>query len=109
MPCSCVCRVSPDLDWQEDPTIPEGMTQIELCPDIKELLKTKIMFKWDCGWHQGHVIKRINRGQYNYYVQYKEEEDSYSEYRQSLLARDYYSFETEAGHWFCITPTAPGV
>ena len=44
----------------EEPKIPDGFALVADCPDItdvKKMLHTQVLFKWDCGWAQG-VVKR---------------------------------------------------
>ena len=71
-----VSNAPEDLELgDEPPCIPEGWApRLEL--PSGSLTGKKIMFRWDCGWEVGLVKNRINRGQYNYFVRYKEPDGS---------------------------------
>ena len=91
----------------EDPQIPDGWDAIEACPDVgnhKQMLKATIMFKWDCGWAVGQIKRRHKKGTtYNFFVQYKEDDGSTSQYRQGLKATNYYNDSNPSGVWFVLT------
>lgn len=92
-----------DFEPSDEPLVlPEGYEAVTTCPDVRKLSGRKIMFLWDFGWDMGTVKKRIWKGQYNYFVQYPEDDGSYTEYRQNLTASSYHDVADETGHWIVI-------
>ena len=91
----------------EAPDMPAGWAAVLHCPnDINKLSGKKIMFRWDAGWLVGTVKNRIRKGQYNYFVRYKEDDGTYVEYRHILNNNNYYHAvdETPDGVWFVLEP-----
>ena len=54
-----------DLDLpDEPPEIPDGFVLVTACPDVtdvKKMLRTQALFKWDCGWAHGVVKRKVSR------------------------------------------------
>ena len=92
----------------EEPKIPDGFTLVADCPDvtdIKKMLCTQVLFKWDCGWAQGVVKWMVSRcQQYNYFVQCIEDDGTTSIYRHSLSAVNYWDESQGSGIWLCLEP-----
>ena len=44
------------------------------------------MFRWDCGWAPGVIMRRYTKSNYNYFVKYEEDEaeDGKPMFRQVL-------------------------
>ena len=78
------------------------------CPDVTDVKKmrgTQVLFKWDCGWAQGVVKRTVSRcRQYNYFVQYIEDDGTTSIYRHSLSAANYWDESQGSGIWLCLEP-----
>ena len=92
-----------EIDLAEEPLIvPNGFTTIAMCPDICRLSGKKIMFLWDFGWDIGTVKKKIRNGQYNYFVQYANDDGTFSEYRQNLTSETYYNDDENTGYWIAL-------
>ena len=60
------------------------------------------MFLWDFGWDIGTVKKKIRNGQYNYFVQYANDDGTFSEYRQNLTSETYYNDDENTGYWIAL-------
>ena len=92
----------------EEPEIPDGFALVADCPDVtdsKKMLRTQVLFKWDCGWAQGVVKRTVSRcRQYNYFVQYIEDDGTTSIYRHSLSAANYWDESQGSGIWLCLEP-----
>lgn len=99
-----------DLD-DEDPVAPEGFAIMEECPAVgnhREMLKRRILFRWDCGWCAGILMRRHTKSGYNYFVRYEEEDGTFSQYRQNLIASNYYNEEDNPdGVWVLLKRVEP--
>ena len=67
------------------------------------MLKRDLMYKWHSGWAVGRVMKGYTKGtQYNYWVQYQEDDGASSMYPEGLKAPMYYNGSNCSGIWFLI-------
>lgn len=93
--------------FEEDPDMPHGYLFVESCPhvgNVKEMLKKKLMYRWDCGWAQGVITRRHTKGVlYNYFVEYVEDDGTTSQYRHGLKPANYYNAEDNPeGVWVLL-------
>ena len=87
--------------------MPPGYLFVESCPavgNVKEMLKKKLLYRWDCGWAQGIITRRHTKGTlYNYFVEYVEDDGTTSQYRHGLKPGNYYNAENNPqGAWVLL-------
>ena len=82
---------------------PNGYEAIPDVPDIRKLSGMTIMFLWDFGWDKGVVKNKIRKGEYNYFVQYSNDDGTYNEYRQKLTVDTYHNIDDGTGYWIALS------
>jgi len=93
-----VTAVKPRVHKTAEIAVPVGYMKLPTCPELSSLLKSEVMFNWDCGWARGTVAQKITTGgKYTHWVSYLESNGTLKDYNQTLKIENYFSESNPKG------------